>query len=84
MPSSSAPGVTIIRPLCGLDNNLFHTLEAAMKLSYPRYEVIFALQDEGDEAIPVVKMIMEKYPEVSARIIIGASSPGKFRGRTLC
>jgi ceramide glucosyltransferase len=79
MPSSSAPGVTIIRPLCGLDNNLYHTLEAAMKLSYPKYEVIFALQDERDEAIPVVKMIMERYPEVSARIIIGASLFSKFR-----
>jgi len=84
MPSSSAPGVTIIRPLCGLDNNLYHTLEAAMKLSYPKYELIFALQDERDEAIPVVKMLMEKYPGIRARIIIGASPPSKFRGRTLC
>lgn len=45
-----------------------------MKLSYPKYEVIFALQNDHDEAIPVVKMIMERYPEVSARIIIGKSS----------
>ena len=73
MSSSSVPGVTIIRPLCGLDNNLYHTLEAAMKLCYPKYEVIFALQDENDEAIPVVRMIMEKYPESNARIIIGKS-----------
>ena len=55
-----------------------------MKLSYPKYEVIFALQDERDEAIPVVRMLMEKYPEVSARIITGALPPSKFRGRTLC
>lgn len=72
-PPSSAPGVTIIRPLCGLDNNLYHTLEAAMKLSYPKFEVIFALQDDQDEALPVVRMIMEKYPGVNARVIIGES-----------
>ena len=42
-----------------------------MKLSYPRYEVIFALQNERDEALPVVKMIIEKYPEINARVIIG-------------
>jgi ceramide glucosyltransferase len=41
-----------------------------MKLSYPKYEVIFALQDENDEALPVVNMVMEKYPDVSARILI--------------
>lgn len=42
-----------------------------MKLEYPKYEILFALQDERDEALPVVRMIMEKYPDVTARIIIG-------------
>jgi hypothetical protein len=41
-----------------------------MKLDYPKYEIIFALQDEHDEAIPVVQLVMHKYPAVSARIII--------------
>jgi ceramide glucosyltransferase len=41
-----------------------------MRLKYPKYEVIFALQDEDDEALPVVKMVMEKYPDVPASISI--------------
>ena len=45
-----------------------------MKLDYPKYEVLFALQDEKDEALPVVKMVMEKYPSVRAQVIIGESS----------
>nr|XP_019049941.1 ceramide glucosyltransferase [Kwoniella bestiolae CBS 10118]OCF28871.1 ceramide glucosyltransferase [Kwoniella bestiolae CBS 10118] len=73
---SSAPGVTIIRPLCGLDQNLYNTLESCMKLDYPKFEVIFALQDEHDEAIPVVRMVMEKYPDVKARVIIGDTKIG--------
>lgn len=68
---TTAPGVTIIRPICGLDNNLYNALEAAMKLDYPNYEIIFALQDEHDEALPVVRLIMEKYSAVDAKIIIG-------------
>lgn len=68
---ASVPGVTIIRPLCGLDNNLYNTLESVMKLDYPKYEVLFALQDEKDEALPVVRMVMEKYPDVAAKVIIG-------------
>ena len=71
LSGSEAPGVTIIRPLCGLDNNLYNALEAAMRLDYPNYEVIFALQDEHDEALPVVRLIMEKFPAVDARIVIG-------------
>jgi ceramide glucosyltransferase len=66
----TAPGVTIIRPLCGLDNNLYNALEAAMRLEYPNYEIIFALQNDDDEALPVVRLIMEKYPSVDAKIII--------------
>ena len=41
-----------------------------MKFDYPKYEVLFSFQDENDEAIPVVRMIMEKYPQVSSRIIV--------------
>ena len=70
-PKSAVPGVTIIRPICGLENNLYNALESTMKLEYPKYEVVFALQDPQDEATPVVKMIMEKYPEVSAKLNIG-------------
>lgn len=45
-----------------------------MRFDYPKYQVIFALQNEEDEAIPVVRMIMERYPEVDSRLIIGKSS----------
>lgn len=74
MPAASVPGVTIVRPLCGLDNNMFNTLESMMRLDYPNYEVIFALQDPNDEALPVVRMVMEKNPDVDARVIISESA----------
>ncbi|GFZ42874.1 hypothetical protein JCM24511_00592 [Saitozyma sp. JCM 24511] len=76
VPPSAAPGVTIIRPLCGLDNNLYNALESTMRLEYPKYEVIFALQDEDDEALPVVKMVIEKYPDVPASISINDARIG--------
>lgn len=46
-----------------------------MRFDYPKYQVIFALQDERDEAIPVVRMIMERYPDVDSRMIISAYLP---------
>lgn len=74
LPAESVPGVTIIRPLCGLDNNMYNTLESVMVLDYPKYEVIFALQDENDEALPVVNMVMGKHPKVPASVIISSSA----------
>lgn len=49
---------------------MYNTLESVMLLQYPNYEVIFALQDENDEAIPVVNMVMGKHPKVQASIVI--------------
>lgn len=49
---------------------MYNTLESVMRLNYPKYEVIFALQDPRDEALPVVKLVMAKYPHVPASIVI--------------
>ena len=46
-----------------------------MKLEYPNYEVLFSVQDDKDEALPVVKMVMQHYSQVQARVIIGEFSP---------
>ncbi|KAK4687152.1 ceramide glucosyltransferase, partial [Tremellales sp. Uapishka_1] len=55
---------------------MYTTLESVMKLEYPAFEVLFAVQDEKDEALPVVRMVMEKYPSVPARIIINPKNVG--------
>lgn len=52
---------------------MYSTLESVMRLNYPKYEVIFALQDPRDEALPVVKMVMGKYPHIPASIVISKS-----------
>ncbi|KAJ9107821.1 hypothetical protein QFC19_002727 [Naganishia cerealis] len=71
-PAQSLPGVTIIRPLRGLDPNLHYNLESTLALDYPkeRFEVIFAVQREHDQALDVVKRLMEKYTDVDTRVII--------------
>ncbi|KAJ9128369.1 hypothetical protein QFC24_000662 [Naganishia onofrii] len=72
VPSAeNLPGVTIIRPLRGLDPNLYYNLESTLALDYPkeRYEVIFALQRENDQALDVVRRLMGKYPDVDMRVI---------------
>lgn len=71
-PSDSLPGVSIIRPLRGLDPNLYYNLESTLALDYPRYryEVIFALQRENDQALDVVRRLMEKYTDVDMRVVV--------------
>ena len=68
---SSAPGVSILRPLKGLDTNLSENLESTFKQDYPNFEILLSVADEDDEALPVVRDLISKYPNVNARVIIG-------------
>ena len=42
-PSSEQPPVSIVRPVCGLDNFLDETLRTSFELAYPAYELIFCI-----------------------------------------
>lgn len=57
------PPVSILKPLKGLDDNLFDNLESFCRLDYPEYELIFSLQNENDPACKVARQIKDKYPE---------------------
>ncbi len=63
------PPVSILKPLKGLDDNLFDNLESFCIQDYPGYEVIFSLQDHNDPAYKVAEKIKEKYPDRDIYVI---------------
>ena len=65
------PGVSIIKPLTGVDDNLLDNLETFFVMDYPVYELLFCVQDINDPAIIMVKRLMEKYPSTDARLFSG-------------
>lgn len=70
--SPNAPGVSILRPLKGLDPNLYENLESTFVQEYPNFEILLSVADEDDQALTVVRELMSQYPQVDAKIIIGA------------
>lgn len=66
-----APAVTIIRPVCGIENHLRETLQTTFDLDYPDYEAIFCIASPKDPAIAVVEGLMRERPHVRARLLIG-------------
>lgn len=72
-PASSVPGVSILRPLKGLDTNLYENLESTFTQEYQNYEIFFCVDDEDDQALNVVRDLMTKYPTVNAHIAIRKS-----------
>lgn len=65
-----APPVSVLKPLKGLDDNLFDNCESICLQDYPEYEIIFSLQDHNDPAYPVVKKIKDKYPDKDITILV--------------
>jgi ceramide glucosyltransferase len=68
--------VSILKPLKGLDDNLFDNLESFCMLDYPEYEIIFSLQDHNDPAYKVARKIKDKYPDKQISLIVEECSTG--------
>jgi len=64
-------GVTILRPVAGLENNLERTLTSTFHLDHQNYEIIFCVAREDDPVIPLVNDLIKAYPEKPARLLIG-------------
>jgi ceramide glucosyltransferase len=70
------PGISILKPLKGIDDNLFDNLASICMQDYPMYEIIFGLQDYNDPAYKVARKIKEKYPEKDITIIVERCNAG--------
>ena len=70
IPPSSFPAISVLKPLKGLEDNLFGNLESFCVQDYPEYEVIFSLQDENDPAYKVARKVKEKFADRSISIVV--------------
>jgi ceramide glucosyltransferase len=65
------PAVSLVRPLCGIDNFAEDTLRSTFGLSYPRYEILFCVASADDPVIPLIESLMAEQPSADARLLIG-------------
>lgn len=63
------PRVSLLKPLCGLENGLERNLESFFRQDYPQFEIIFAVHDAHDRALDLVSRLRLKYPRVPVRIV---------------
>ncbi|ABC80671.1 glycosyltransferase [Anaeromyxobacter dehalogenans] len=56
------PGVSILKPLCGLEDGLAASLAAFAVLDWPDYEVVLGVRSEADAAWPVARWAARRWP----------------------
>jgi ceramide glucosyltransferase len=69
--SPKAPPVSLVRPVCGIENYVKETLASAFALDYPHYEIVFCVALAQDPVVPTVRRLMAANPQVPARLLIG-------------
>ncbi len=70
------PPISILKPLKGLDDNLFDNLESFCLQDYPAYEIIFSIQDHDDPSCRIVRKIKDKYPDREITVLIERCDEG--------
>ncbi|WP_257461292.1 glycosyltransferase [Archangium lipolyticum] len=63
--SGGAPkGISILKPLCGVDDDLEANLACFATLDYPAYEVILGVKDTRDPAYAVARAAVARWPHI--------------------
>jgi ceramide glucosyltransferase len=65
------PSVSLVRPLCGIDNYAADTLRSTFALDYPRCEILFCVASATDPVVPLIEALMAEHAEVGARLLVG-------------
>lgn len=61
--AASKPGVSILKPLCGVDEGLEVSLELFATLPYPNYELLLGVRDVSDAAYPLAVALARRHPK---------------------
>ena len=69
-------GVSILRPVCGLEHRIEDTLAASFQIDHPSYEVIFCVAAADDPVVPLVQRLIREHPAIPARLLVGNEGHG--------
>ena len=71
----SFPFVSILKPLCGVDDDLWRNLRSFTRLRYPAYEILLGVEDPRDPAHALALRAKARWPD-RVRVIVQRGAPG--------
>ena len=78
MASASATllPVSILKPLKGMDPEIYESFRSHCLQDYPDYELIFGASDPEDPAVASVRRLQAEFPQRRIEMVVCADSPG--------
>ncbi|KAH6692439.1 ceramide glucosyltransferase [Plectosphaerella plurivora] len=77
LPVGEAPHVTIIRPVKGVEPNLYECIASTFRQNYPRdkLSICLCVAEKSDPAYPLLLKIVQDFPEIDARVLVESDDP---------
>src|SRR5690349_6685912 len=73
------PPVTMLKPLCGAEPGLYENLRSFCLQDYPRYQIVFGVQEATDPALAVVRRLRLEFPALPMDIVVNGLQHGSNR-----
>ena len=75
LPDSAWPAVSLLKPVHGLEARLAENIESFFLQDYPHYQILFAADEPDDAALPLVREICARYPNIPSRVLVTGNPP---------
>ena len=70
LPENQPPPVSVLKPLKGIDPEIWESFCSHCEQDYPDYQLIFGVSDAQDPAAGVVRRLQEKYPQRQIELVV--------------
>lgn len=70
------PPVTLLKPLCGAEPELYTQLRSFCQQDYPHFQVVFGVRDPTDVALAVVERLIAEFPSLPIDVVIDPQQHG--------
>jgi ceramide glucosyltransferase len=68
--SAITPPVSILKPLRGVDPQMYESFRSHCVQDYPEYEIIFGVSEPDDPAVEGVQQLIREFPNCKIRLLV--------------